>query len=433
MYRNNSERTRPGMLRQIVAIAALGSLSLGAQAAELEEGTVISAANYEAVKGETFEGKTIESMLTPFLVKLIKENHLEMPLRHSSPWVQAEKLVAATEKYSGQVKYDPATRQVTDWVAGLPFPPAVIDAQTDPKAAGDMIVYNWFLSPAVIGDDVKVGGAGFNFFDFQNGYERNQGARNDQIRMIGRASSAEHTIDPEVVKRQFIVVTHPYDVAGAGSFSIKYRDERVDDVWAYVKSVRRLRRLSGNNWMDPLAGSDLLNDDNYLLDGHPLWYKSWELKGKTTILAMAHGTDDYAARTALSIEERMNLEKTPYGMPIGLNWEPREAYIVEGIMPDEHPYSRKVLWAEAEVPAVFLMGEMYDRKGQFWKWAALAGATCDYADGQTGSCPTDYPVIDFQKGHGSFVTVGYSVQNGGATVADFQPAVLKKAASGKMK
>jgi len=420
-------------LRQLGLVAALGLFGFSVQAAELEAGTVINAANYEQVKGDTFEGHVIEDMLTPFMQSLIQDNHLEIPLIHSTPWVSAEKWVAATEKYSGQVKYDPVTREVTDWVAGLVFPPAVIDAQTDPKAAGDMIIYNWFLSPAVIADDVKVGGAGFNFFTLDGGYERNQGARNDQIRMIGRASSAEHTLDPEVVKRQFVVVTSPYDVAGAGAFSIKYRDERVDDVWAYVKSVRRLRRISGNNWMDPLAGSDLLGDDNYLLDGHPLWYKSWEVKGKTTILAMAHGTDDYLGRTALTIEERMNLSKAPYGMPIGLNWEPREVYVVEGIMPDVHPYSRKVLWADAEVPAVFLMGEMFDKKGEFWKWAMLAGATCDYADGQTGSCPTDYPVIDFQQRHGSFITVGYSVQNGGATVADFQPAILKKAASGKLK
>ncbi|NQV03064.1 MAG: DUF1329 domain-containing protein, partial [Bacteroidia bacterium] len=113
-----------------------------AGAEELKPGTVISAANLDEMKSKTFEGKTIESMLTPMLESWIRDWALKMPLRHSEPFPVDERWIALTKKYSGQVKLDPATRKLSGWTAGCAFPeyqtcfgPITEEALQDPQAA----------------------------------------------------------------------------------------------------------------------------------------------------------------------------------------------------------------------------------------------------------------------------------------------------------
>jgi hypothetical protein len=288
---------------------------------------------------------------------------------------------------------------VKGYVAGLPFP--VIKPE-DPYA-GIKIAWNSFLATA-LSVNATVISAGFNQLSMDKGFERGPLGVNNQVRFTGRTSEPHALGDGSVVKKSVILTTAPYDNAGLGAFTINYRDGRPDDVWAYIKSVRRIRRISGNNWMDSLAGTDLVGDDNYALDAHPDWYKSFKVIGKRWILASAHGSD-FNARAALPLEKRLNLQEKPYGMPIDIAYEPREVFIVEGIPPDEHPYSKKILYTDVEIPSVFWEMDVYDRKGAYWKWASIIDAQCQHTDGQPGLCPTDYPIYDFQKNHATFITV----------------------------
>ena len=368
-------------------------------AKELPPGTVISAANIDQVWSDTFEGHTIESLLTERRKILIREYHLKMKLKRSEPIQMPDHWVAATKKFSGQVQYDDKARDVKGYVAGLPFP--VINLE-DPYA-GIKIAWNSFLATA-LSVNATVISAGFNQLSMDKGFERGPLGVNNQVRFTGRTSEPHALGDGSVVKKSVILTTAPYDNAGLGAFTINYRDGRPDDVWAYIKSVRRIRRISGNNWMDSLAGTDLVGDDNYALDAHPNWYKSFKVIGKRWILASAHGSD-FNARAALPLEKRLNLQEKPYGMPIDIAYEPREVFIVEGIPPDEHPYSKKILYADVEIPSVFWEMDAYDRKGAYWKWASIIDAQCQHTDGQPGLCPTDYPIYDFQKNHATFITV----------------------------
>src|SRR5882762_9173481 len=113
-------------LNQILASAAAGLLLAGAcvtsQAAELPAGTVIDKSNVDQIKGDTFEGHTIASLLTDKIEWQIKNWNLKIPLGHSKPQELDPRFVEATKKYSGQVKFDTQTREVSGWVAGLPFP-----------------------------------------------------------------------------------------------------------------------------------------------------------------------------------------------------------------------------------------------------------------------------------------------------------------------
>ena len=416
----------------ITSVLAL-TLSAPVFAKELPPGTVISAANLSQVLTDTFEGHTIDSMLTDQRKKLIRDFKWTFRLKHSEPLVFPDYWTGATKKFSGQVTYDEKARDVKGYVAGIPFPTIKVE---DPNA-GIKIVWNWFLSQAWVmnSTNVMAGGpniGGFNQISFDKGFERGPGGINNQYRFLGRTTEP-HTIgDGSVVKKQIIMTTSPYDNAGLGAFNITYRDGRPDDVWAYIKSVRRIRRISGGNWMDSLAGTDLLGDDNYGLDAHPNWYKSWKVTGKRWMLVAAHGVK-YRARVEKTLAERINLKDAPYGALLDIDYEPREVFVLEGIPPDEHPYGKKVLYADAEFPALFWEMDVYDKKGAYWKFATLAGAQCDLADGKIGMCPTDYPVYDMQRRHGTPIMVaGGSYQNVQSDPASWNPGMIEKGIAGQL-
>lgn len=415
----------------IKALAAAAAMVIPAMAGaeELPEGFVINAATLDQASAATFEGKPVNELLTDVLRMAIRDFHLEIPLEHSRPLVMPAHWIEATEKYSSEVRYNPETKDVEGYVAGLPFP----DINVDDPFAGTKIAWNWFLSPAWIINSAEVTGAGFNLITMDRGYDRDQGAVNNQIRMIGRTIGPPTLGDGSIVKKQIVAVTYPYDVAGFGTFTVKYRSGQVDDVWAYVKSVRRVRRVSGTAWMDPLAGSDLLGDDNYGLDAHPNWYQSWNITSKRWLLVGAHGAGEYQNRISLPIAQRANLERKPYGMPIGVTYEPREIYVLEGTPPAEHPYSRKILFTDVQVPSLFWGGETYDKKNELWKFFITVATECPYADGSTGMCPTDFPWYDIQRLHSSFITVGHSVMSRGDNSEEYTPALLEKAASGDLR
>ena len=103
-----------------VVLSVLGHTAIANE--ELTEGTVISAANLNEVMDKTFEGHRIGDMLIERVVWQIREHGLSVRLAPSKAHVVDPQWRAATEKYSAEVKYDPATNTVSGWKAGLPFP-----------------------------------------------------------------------------------------------------------------------------------------------------------------------------------------------------------------------------------------------------------------------------------------------------------------------
>jgi hypothetical protein len=415
----------------IASVLALG-LSVSVSAKELAPGTVISAANLNQVLTDTFEGHTIDSMLTDVNKKMILEFKWKYTLKKSEPMVYPEHWLAATKKFSGQVVYDEKARDVKGYVAGIPFPNVKVE---DPNA-GIKLAWNWFLAQAWVRNSANVmaGGAkagGFNQISMDKGFERGPGGINNQFRFLGRTTEP-HTIgDGSVVKKQIIMTTSPYDNAGLGAFNITYRDGRPDDVWAYLKSVRRIRRISGGNWMDSLAGTDMLADDNYGLDAHPNWYKSWKVTGKRWLLVAPHGVN-YKERIAAKLSDRINLKDPPYGALIDVQYEPREVFVLEGIPPDEHPYGKKVLYVDGQYP-INWQAENYDKKGQLWKFQASSAGKCIEYDGSPSICLADFPTYDLQRRHATPITVTENtVVNLPSDPAAWNPGMIEKGIAGQL-
>ena len=177
-------------IRRLAAATALtlGSISVSAQ--DLTEGTEINAGNWEQMKAQTYEGKTIESMVPDSIQKAVREYGLKITLRHSEPLTYANHIMEATAKHSSQVKYDPTTRMVDGWVAGIPLPDikTVIEA-APPEQGGDMVLYNAALAAVNVADNSNCYGPYATVqIDPEKGVERVQGASASYFRVKGRTT-----------------------------------------------------------------------------------------------------------------------------------------------------------------------------------------------------------------------------------------------------
>jgi len=158
-----------GGLGGAVAMAT-GLSATSAHAKELQAGFVINKENFDSIKGDTFEGKTIASMVPEKLEWMIRNYNLTIKLANSKKIEMDPKYVQATKEWSKDVKFNPADRTVTGWKAGMLFPPDQIDPK-DPNA-GDKIIWN--LRAATYGATMDLRDIAWAFLDAKTGYERVQ-------------------------------------------------------------------------------------------------------------------------------------------------------------------------------------------------------------------------------------------------------------------
>ncbi len=405
----------------------------GAHAEELAVGTEINAANWEQMKTQTFEGKTIESMVPDKILLAVREHGLKIWLRQSEPMTYASHIMEATAKYAPDVRYDPGTRRVENYVAGIPFPDAAAIQAAPPEQAGDMIMYNVFYAGVANGDYSNCyGDVAMAIIDSKRGIQRMQGGYAIVYRTKGRTTGGPTQVgdDPNLRKVQIISFHTPYDIAGIGVYRKVYDDGRLDDIYAYVKSVRRVRRLSGGTWMDTLSTSDILNDDTYAYEAHPMWYPRITLKEKRWVLWPVHSP----AVEKHDLADVLNYKDPPHWTFINKWWEPREVYVVEITTPKGHPYGKKISYVDTQLPAVFWT-EAYTPGDEFWRliYATLAPAP---PGPQDGGAPPMYQLYnfgawDFRTQHGNYMDCGRYDWNLPVKFEDMTTRLLVEASEGK--
>jgi hypothetical protein len=378
-------------------LASLFAGFLGATAAaELPAGTVISKANLDQVKNDTFEGKTIASMLPEKLEMQVRDYALTIKLRKSMPIRPDPKMVDATRKYAGEVKYDAATNEVTGYKAGLPFPDIKAD---DANYAAKLIWNFYYASPT--GQVMDFRKFAFLLIDQDKGLERTQHWFFIRYFMKNRLTGNNVPVDGDgsEFSRTLLFATYPQDIRGLGTFTIRKDGPQVEDNWVYIKSARRTRRLPGGAWMDPIGGTDQLNDDIEIWNARPSWYKGYKYLGKRWILAVANGSRTWDESKKGTPEEfpAVDLANAPH-WNMKDEWEPREVHVIEATPPAEHPYSRKVVYMETQIPRIYF-GEAYDKKGDFWKWFHFAGRPLKGEDGVQTIVSNQGHSIDFKRRH----------------------------------
>lgn len=384
-----------------LAAALIGAACLPALAADLAEGTVISAANIDQVKNGTFEGHTIGSMLTEKMEWRIRNNGWKLTLAHSKKVPLDPRWVAASKANEGKTKINDATCKVDGWKAGEPFPE--IDMK-DPEAA-KKIVWNLHLG-SLLGDVSSVPYFTQVLVDGKSGIHAELVAEFTRFTMKGRLTGNSSTIgDDDESARQLLFFKSPSEVKGIGTYTMMYDSNKVPDVWAYVPAVRRTRRLSGGAWMDPIGSSDQLQDEIDGFNARPCWYPGYKLLGKRWVLAAANSRlDNWNTKASGQAEKYPTLDRSAPYWNLNDSFEPREVYMVEVATPSQHPYSKKVLYVETAYPRVHYV-EAYNRKGEFWKFIELHS----YVNPKAGDIRTvSADVIDFQRNHATVSLIDVS-------------------------
>lgn len=390
LSRRNFTRTAVGVF---LGVTLLGASS--AMAADLAEGTVIEASNLDQVLSQTFEGKTIKSMLPEKLEWQIRKYDLKITLRHSEEVPLDPAYVAVSEANAKTVTLDPKTHLPVGWKSGEPFPNIDVN---DPDAGLKLAWDNELAAPV---KNMSFPLFAYLLIDGDSGLER------EQHWNFTRYFSASPTDAGHVVNKSMLVAQFPFDLKGTGIFSLRYDDGRLDDSWAYLRSVRRVRKLSGGTWMDPVGSTDQLNDDLEVFNANPTWYKSFRLVGKRWVLAVAHSKWPVWNEDAKDPNEAfigVDLASKPH-WNIKNQYEPREVYVIEATPPDEHPYSKKILYMETKFPRIYY-SETYDRKGAFWKFINFQLRPIKGMDGSNAVISAVGNVVDFQRNHATVFLTG---------------------------
>jgi len=388
-------------LASVIVLLCAGMAS-AANAAALKPGDTIQASNLDARQADTFEGHAIHDLLTDRMQELIRKEGLVITLAASKPVVLGKDFTAATKANAGKAKYNPDTRLVEGWVAGIPFPDVQAD---DPNAAAKLVWNGYYAQPIKNVQDYP--SYAYLFISEKSGLERRQVWRFLRYYMKGRLGTDKVVEgDGSILSKTLMYATYPNDIRGLGLFVQRYDSPKLEDSWVYLKSVRRTRRLSGGAWMDPIGGSDQLNDDIEIFNAHPTWYASYKLLGKRWLLVTANSTAVAWDKKASGDAEFpvIDLAHAPHWNPKD-SWEPREVWVIEAVTPPEHPYSKKVLYMDTQFPRSYI-AEAYDKKGDFWKWMYYGLKTIRTGDGDQGMISATGFTIDYQRRHATVFILG---------------------------
>jgi hypothetical protein len=408
-------------------LAALIMLALLPMAqAKIAEGTVISAANLDALLSDTFEDKLLKDLLTPVQQQLIREYGITMKLGRSRPIEIDPALKAATEKHAGSVTIDSKTWDVNGFVTGVPFPSI---SDEDPLA-GVKLHYNFMYTPWM-GDVGKFDPMVLLSIDAKNGLQKELHATVSKMLLKGRLSEP-HELSDDLRQASMMIITYPTDAKGVGILSMMNDDGALPDSYGYIKAVRRVRRLSGGAWKDPLGGTDLLGDEQTGLNADPRWYKDIKVIGKRWILAVAHSTNPGMDKSAKDPDKHygVKLSTAPH-WDFEDTYEPRQVWVVEMTMPDDHLASKKIYYFEAEnaymsLPYLF---EAYDRRGQLWR--TMDQGLYTYRTSTTDRlvyAPSPVRIIDLQRNHATVApsSRGHYTADYPASPADYTPGALSR-------
>lgn len=356
--------------------------------------TLLNAATIDSLKDKCIDGKRIGDGIPERVEWAIRNYGFRMHLIPNSITPEENipyRMLEATKKYSAGVKLDPATRVVLNYKAGIPFPNIDLN---DPEA-GTKIIWNYKYGRKTdqFGNSGDYTGPNFVYalVDAKLGVERVQRWNFSRIFMTGRITGGPTSLgDGDVFHKSLLFATYPQDIKGVGTFTISYNSPKFDDTWAYVRAVRRIRRLSGSAWVDPIGGTDQLFDDLQGVNAHPAWYDSFKLLGKTWAFTVPDSQRGITPKSAIhswqpgkttAKEEfpRLVSEEWPHW-----NWDDvwmlRPVYIVEGIPPAYHPYGRKILYYDADnLNVSYVLA--YDKKGDFWKLSTYVQRAYDTTDG----------------------------------------------------
>jgi hypothetical protein len=388
---------RPYCMRWGLAVIAAISFTIVSTSvsAELKPGDKLDKSNCQEAKGMLPENVLewfCSGQFTAEIIEVTDDQFQYSPKFKAGSEDNAGKYYVTDEGYM----YETATKSWPHYWYGFPFP-GDID-ENDPKAA-NKIMYNHQVARFQV-DDV------YWFLAIKwatpSGFDRSIEMGAYASWYIGRHSGPTENAD-DVYLKDLIFGVSPYDVVGVSIMDWWYTDpDKWQSVWAYVPTIRRVRRLTASNSSDGMFGSTIARDDVYGWGGK-IQYMNWKMIGQQDMLvpisptgiekAMVPGepaskklsadpsliTNKGALqpgqvfRITWNPEDRVEVGYETPGWQ-GAAWAPtklklakRKCWVVEATPKDPYyAYGRRVVYIDKAAYWAF-WATLYDRAGEYWK------------------------------------------------------------------
>lgn len=321
------------------------SFNCSGSTAELRPGDVVGPHNWRKVK----------DMVGDNLLKRIKQGYT-FEIKETYHYDQLEEYLEATRKHSRKVKLG-IDGALLNYVAGIPFP----DVDPADPRVGVKLAWNFYWR--WLGDDFKDGGGTRQEKVIRHAIERDGSERrgavvNHVLRTRGRVTLNPRPFIPGYGHIDWMLLRadeYPRDTSGTTTLEIRYSDPNVaDDLYVYVPSIRRVRRVPPIQRCSTLAPTEFNWDDINSFNGK-LTNFNYRFLGEKKMLSN------------LAQEHRPVRRKRGDYLPLDEEWEVRDTYALE-ISPksSDYCYPKKVIYIDKMIGEVIWV-MIWDRDGNYWK------------------------------------------------------------------
>ncbi len=393
----------------------VGAVGVAAIASVMAMGLTVAAPTADAVEAWTLDAESSErgkDLLPEPVLRRVANGEYSFRITAVDPERfrknYSTTFWAASGANAGRYDLDPetcglkdrATGQIPEFFFGYPFP--AIDP-ADPQA-GCKIAWN-FQAAGFMG-----GGAGASFY--LNGLEPGGEYRTIKTRvrampLVGHHGARIPNPDHLAVKGMTRAL-EPVDVEGVSTLVVRHWDwVKPDDMWAYVPSTRRARRIHASARSEPVAGLDIFADDINCYAGKVEEYR-WRLVGEGRTLAPVMGSPygtvaDRSGSTrwlAPTPPVRANYELTNGRKTKGAPWllvenvafVPRPAWIVEGESKDPYyNFGKVIMYFDKDMYRIYWK-MVHNRAGEYF-YNAMCGYTFAVSPDRTFSAVAPTVVV----------------------------------------
>jgi len=224
----------------------------------------------------------------------------------------------------------------------------------------------------------------------------------------------------EMLQQQLYKFVKPYDLQGMTNLTQRFLDPKPDAVYAYVPSIRRVKKLSGANRSDPYAGSDFVIDDSFGWAGKNASMK-WTMVEKEAIIlvempkwtadkpiACPKQQDGSFKANSGNFRSAYEVDGSPEApwQKVGAVWVPRKVRVVEANALDSYYTYGKCIY-HVDPYMGFVHKAIYNRAGEYWKTMTIFPGCYDWMDGGklvrriTTGFVVGYVVVDEKTQHAS--------------------------------
>jgi hypothetical protein len=334
-------------------VAASSSLTLCAAAADTPsapyEITKSNVARYEEILPPSIARRVelgqYELKVVPVDVERFRANYSERFWKASA--ANAGKYAVDLE--SGGLA-EAGTGKIPEHLFGLPFP--AIDPG-DPHA-GTKVIHNYRMRKMQADGNLHE-------FDLTDVKLDGEVLRTVKISLahryyVGSTSPPPDKLPDNTEMRQLAAAIFPKDLEGVGILTWRFNDWTTwDHVWAYLPTIRRVRRMRSSTRGDLIPGFEVQGDDADCYDNKTTYF-NWKLVREAEVIGPVGSDTPYAYSLHAAPPSRWTME-LPYNNAVfetpgakGAGWWPlknvfirRPVWIVEGVPKDPYYESGKIL------------------------------------------------------------------------------------------